>query len=108
MRTKIQSKNGHKEIDLNRRKAIREKCLNCSGWSYAEVENCEFIDCDLFLFRMGTGKQDVDKRHKSICNFCLDCCAGNKFEVYHCPSTDCSLYAYRKSSLDNSVKISSI
>ena len=107
MRTKIQSKNGYKEIDLNRRKAIREKCLNCSGWSYSEVENCEFADCDLYSLRMGTGKQDAQKRYKAIRSHCLDCCAGNKFEVYHCPSTDCSLYAYRKSAIDHSIELKS-
>ena len=108
MRTIIQSKNGSKEINLNRRKAIRERCLNCSGWSFSEVENCEFADCDLHPFRMGTGKQDADQRHKSIRKHCLDCCAGNQNEVYHCPATDCPLYAYRKSHIDNSVKIDSI
>ena len=108
MRTIIQTKNGSKEINLNRRKAGREKCLNCSGWSFSEVENCGFIDCDLYAFRMGIGKQDADQRHKSIRKHCLDCCAGNQYAVYHCPATDCPLFAYRKSKIDTSVKIDSI
>ena len=108
MRTIIQSKNGSKEINLNRRKAVREKCLNCSGWSFSEVENCGFIDCDLYAFRMSIGKQDAGKRHKSIRKHCLDCCAGNQNDVYHCPATDCPLFAYRKSAVDTSVKIDPI
>ena len=107
MRVRIQSKNGYKEINLNRRKAIRERCLNCSAWSYKAVENCERKDCHLHPFRMGTGKQDAQKRHKAIRNFCLfDCCVGIQDEVYKCPSKDCSLYAFRKSSIDRSVEIS--
>jgi len=105
MQVRIQSKNGHKEINLNRRKAIRERCLNCSRWSYIEIENCEFIDCDLYAFRMGIGKQDADLRHEAIRKHCLDCCAGNKLEVLKCPAADCPLFAYRKSKIDTSVKI---
>ena len=108
MLTIIQSKNGSKEINLNRRKAVRERCLNCSGWSYIEVENCQFSDCDLYPFRLAAGKQNAQKRHKAIRKYCLYCCAENQYEVYRCPATDCPLYAYRKSNIDNSVKIDSI
>ena len=104
MRTIIQSKYGSKEIDLNRRKAVRERCLNCSGWSCSEVENCQFADCDLHPFRLGSGRQDANQRHKAIRNHCLDCCAKNQNEVYLCPATDCPLFVYRKSKIDNSVK----
>ena len=107
MRVTIQSKNGNKEIDINRRKAAREKCLNCSGWSYTGVENCEFKDCELYPFRMGTGKQNAQKRHKSIRDYCLNCCAGNRSEVSRCSSTDCSLFAYRKSTIDHSIELKS-
>ena len=108
MRIRIQTKDGSKIANINRRKAIRERCLNCSGWSYSEVENCEFADCDLYPFRMGTGKQDANKRHRSIRNYCLNCCAGNRLEVSKCPVTDCSLYAFRKSKIDDSAKINSL
>ena len=108
MQTIIQSKNGSKEINLNRRKAVRERCLNCSGWSYIEVENCQFADCDLYPFRLAAVKQNAQERHKAIRDYCLYCCAENQYEVYLCPATDCPLYAYRKSNIDNSVKIDSI
>ena len=34
-------------------KAIRKKCLDCSGWKPAEVRLCEMTDCPLYRFRMG-------------------------------------------------------
>ena len=35
-------------------KAIKRKCLDCSGASKAEVRNCAFVDCALHIFRRGT------------------------------------------------------
>ena len=34
-------------------KAIRRKCLDCSGDSTEEVRNCVIEDCALYPFRMG-------------------------------------------------------
>lgn len=50
-------------------KAIRAKCIDCSGDSKAEVKLCENVDCPLFPFRMETdpsrkqrgGKKTVTK-----------------------------------------------
>ena len=48
MKVSILRKNGHEVVDLNRRRAIRERCcLNCSGYSPKEVTNCEFTDCPI-------------------------------------------------------------
>lgn len=33
-------------------RAIRKKCLECSGNSRKEVENCAFKDCTLWPYRM--------------------------------------------------------
>lgn len=44
------------EIDMEDRKAlkaIRLKCLDCSGGSAQEVEQCEVTDCPLHAFRLG-------------------------------------------------------
>lgn len=41
-----------KEI-TNPVKAIRAKCLDCSGGSYNEVEKCPVKDCALYQFRFG-------------------------------------------------------
>lgn len=105
MKVKIQSKNGTKIISINRRKTIREKCLNCSAWSYAEVTNCEFTDCDLYPFRTGRGKQDAKARSKSILRYCLWCMAGQRREIALCTCPDCPLYAYRQSRVDKSISI---
>ena len=105
MKVKILSKNDPKVVDLNRRKAIRERCLNCAGWFYKEVTNCTFTDCSLYPFRSGQGKQNAKARSKAIRNYCLWCMNGQHGEVYKCPSTDCSLFAYRKTKTDRSTEI---
>ncbi len=35
-------------------RAIREKCIECSGDNRAEAANCQVSDCALFIYRMGT------------------------------------------------------
>jgi len=34
-------------------KAIRDKCIDCSGGSAHEVRHCPVVDCPLWGFRMG-------------------------------------------------------
>lgn len=34
-------------------KAIRQKCIDCSGWSATEVEKCPMTECSLYPFRFG-------------------------------------------------------
>lgn len=34
------------------KKAVRDKCLECSGGTAAEVALCELAECPLFPFRM--------------------------------------------------------
>jgi hypothetical protein len=46
MITEIMSKDGgSKVVDLNRRKAVRERCLNCVGWEVQRVNGCEDTSC---------------------------------------------------------------
>jgi hypothetical protein len=108
MKIEIFGKNGPKVVDLNRRKAIRERCLNCSAWSFKEVENCSFIECPLYPFRTGQGKQDAKSRAKAIRDFCVWCMNGQHYEVTHCPSKSCSLYPYRKFKTDRSTEIETL
>lgn len=106
MKVLIQTKDGrHKVKDLNRRKAIRERCLNCSGWSLPQVRNCEIIKCKLHPFRSGNGKQDSKARVIAIREYCLWCAGGSRSEVYHCPAKDCPLFAFRKQRIDRTVEI---
>ena len=108
MKVIILGKNGQKMVDLNRRKAVRERCLNCTGWSHKEVTNCILKDCQLYPFRSGKGKQDAKTRSKAIRKYCLWCMNGQHGEVSKCPSTDCSLFPYRKTRTDRSTEIKSL
>ena len=105
MKVKILHRKGHKVINLNRRRAIRERCLNCSEWSHKEVTNCVHRDCQLYPFRSGAGKQDAKSREKAIRAYCLWCCAGQSGEVSKCPALDCPLFAYRMTKVDRSVEV---
>ena len=50
----ITGKNGQpKLVDMNRRKAARLKCYDCSAFNWAEVDRCEFTECTLYPYRQG-------------------------------------------------------
>jgi len=108
LRMMIQSKNGFKVISMNRRKAIRELCLNCSAWSAKEVENCQHTDCPLYPYRTGRGKQNSQLRSRAIREYCLWCMAGSAREVGKCTTPYCPLFPYRQSTVDNSVEIPAV
>ena len=108
MKVRIQGKDRHKIVELNRRKAIREKCLNCVGWSTKDIKKCDMTDCHLYKFRTGQGKQDSKLRAKTIRKFCLWCMCGRPNEVAKCTAPDCPLFAYKKTTIDKSIKIDSI
>ena len=53
-------------------RAIRAKCLDCSGWSTYEVRNCPMEHCPLYRFRdghnpkrKGIGNKHIDERIKA-------------------------------------------
>jgi len=37
-------------------KAIRAKCVNCSGHQPKEIRLCTVLDCELWPYRMGRAK----------------------------------------------------
>ena len=39
-------------------KAIRQKCLDCSGWQASEVKLCTMVECTLYPYRMGKRPKD--------------------------------------------------
>ena len=47
------TKTGTKTGKLTPMKAIRQKCLDCSGWSVKEVAECPVKLCPLWPFRFG-------------------------------------------------------
>jgi hypothetical protein len=105
MKVKIQSKDGGNEVkDLNRRKAIRERCRNCSCWFSAEIRKCKFTECALHPYRNGNGKQDAKSRKRAIKDYCLWCNAGNQTAVTKCEIKNCPLFAFRKNRIDKSAK----
>ena len=108
MKMKILSKSGLKVVDLNRRKAIRERCLNCSAWVSREVLECSFLSCPLFQFRMGTEKQNPKRRKNAIRKYCLWCMTGQQSEIGKCVSIHCPLFPFRQSSVDRSQEIASL
>lgn len=89
-------KPGLKALALNRRKAIRERCLNCSCWIPKEVHQCVFHNCPLYQYRSGKGRQNAKARDKAIKAYCLWCMAGQRSEIAKCVSVNCPLFAFRK------------
>lgn len=111
MKVKIQSKNGMRVIDLSRRKAIRERCLNCTCWSTLAVKTCDprlyAEPCSLHPFRTGTGKHNAKDRAKAIRDYCLWCVDGSAKGVAKCTSKECPLFPYRLSTVDRLVEMPS-
>lgn len=52
----------NEKVIANPLRAIRAKCLDCSGGSWTEVRNCPSQECELWPFRMG--KNPFRKRKK--------------------------------------------
>ena len=106
---KILSPNGFKVIATNRRKAVREKCFNCMGWSYDAIGKCDNESyqqpCPLHPFRSGQGKQNAQERNRAIRDYCLWCMNDQPGEVSKCPSSLCPLFPYRQSQVDRSVNL---
>jgi len=42
-----------REVNLTRSKAIRYFCLECCGWQYNEVRDCQSCLCPLYPYRLG-------------------------------------------------------
>jgi hypothetical protein len=78
-------------------KAIRARCINCSGFNLKLVRECPFDGvneqlCPLYPLRMGKGSRATLKKIRA---YCLWCCSGQKQEVKLCPAVDCPLWEYR-------------
>ena len=109
MKVQILHKNGRKIVGLNRRKAIRFKCCDCSGWMLREVTNCSFTDCSLYPFRSDRGKQNAKDRKKAIKKYCMWCMCDQRSEIAKCTCPDCPIFPYRLSGgVDRSVEITSL
>ena len=105
MRIQTNIKGTIEAVNINRRKAIKLKCLDCSGGYHAEVKNCPLTDCPLYEFRTGEGKQDADKRNKAIRSKCMECTCGQRNEIRECVNVWCALWPYRMANVDKSIAI---
>lgn len=80
-------------------KAIREKCVQCSGDNNQEVRHCPVTSCPLHKFRHGTRPTNgYDKSPlKTIREKCLmDCGEENSYsDVKNCTCYDCPLWPHR-------------
>ncbi len=80
-------------------KAIRRRCIDCTGHSYKNIAECSApkcpfckAKCPLFPFRMGHGGRAC---LGPIRKYCLDC-QGHSYEgVRECPTLKCALWPYR-------------
>lgn len=79
---------------MNRRTAIKKRCLNCSAGSRAGIQGCKNIDCSLFPYRTGAGKQVAKARDRAIKDYCR-WCSITRHEVVHCPVCECPLHRFR-------------
>ena len=105
MKMRIPTKSGlHVVKNLSRNKAIKEYCLNCSGFSRVGVRDCIMKECCLYPYRAGICDNSKD-RSVAIRKYCLNCCCNQPGEVSKCISFDCPLWAYRKSITDRSMEI---
>lgn len=43
------------------KEAIREKCMDCSGWQKLEVQRCTVTSCSLFTLRPFMSVESSDK-----------------------------------------------
>ena len=91
---------------MNRRKAIRQRCLDCSAHNAADVRECKNSSCPLWPYRMSTEKQNPKHRNIAIRSYCLWCVGGKTSEVSDCPVKNCPLYPFRLSTISRSTPFS--
>jgi hypothetical protein len=78
-------------------KAVRARCIDCSGFELMEVRECPFDGereqlCPLYQLRFGKGSRTA---LKAIRRYCLWCCKGHPGEVKYRPAVNCALWEYR-------------
>ena len=77
-------------------KAIRQRCIDCSGGSLREVRECSHDVCPLHQYRFGKRPQEKTLTPlKAIRAHCVACSNGNRHEANLCPSEKCPLQAYK-------------
>ena len=54
---------------LNVMKAIRFKCIDCCGFSPAEVSKCGIKECPLWPYRFGKTNEIIPRSHLKLSEF---------------------------------------
>lgn len=100
-----------------RLQAIRQHCVDCTGGSYKEVENCTagpdapepYYRCLLYAWRMGRnpargpGVRNPSKT-KIIRKYCLACMGGDRRLVRECANSNCAMHRFRLGALPKKPK----
>ena len=89
-------------------RAIRAKCIDCSGGQIREVKECKQKSCKNWPYRHGKRPKPGSEEERvllatmrrltpiqAIRAKCKDCCAGATKEVKLCPSNHCPHWSYR-------------
>lgn len=77
-------------------KAIRARCLDCSGGSSKEVRSCTISDCPLYEYRLGhRPQQKILTPMRAIRAHCVSCCNGSTREPTLCTAKKCPLQPYK-------------
>jgi hypothetical protein len=86
-----------KTVPYSRRLAIRYYCMECVGFSPAEVSACTESQCPLYLYRFGDVPENrtSQDRAKAIRMHCLECTSDDKDYIAECPSPLCPTHPYR-------------
>lgn len=54
------------EMPKTAMKAVRAKCVDCSGGNTAEVRRCQVFDCPLWSYRMGAKPETLAKKRPEL------------------------------------------
>lgn len=80
-----------KSKPMNIRRAIKERCFNCSGWSKQDVRACTHENCPLHRFRLGTTKGITSReRNHAVSEYCRWCFNGSR--ISQCSAENCPLW----------------
>jgi len=93
------TKTGKELKSLNKKKAIRLKCFNCSGWSQKDVKECKTTDCKLYPYRMSENPNSGVQRAKDIKSYCTWCLNTNVHDVKKCVDFSCPIWPFRRGSI---------
>jgi len=76
-------------------KAIKLKCLDCVGFSYQNVRDCESKTCHLYPYRLGKNPYTGKTRSRTLILYCTSCMNGQPRAIRNCTSKYCPLFVHR-------------